>query len=322
MIVDVPKMLARLGIDLGRTRERRGEVWAPCPLHEDTDASWSIRNDASGDKHGHWYCFGCRRSGGPIALVSGVIGITEGSAHRWLVENGLVVGEATVESVPTRVRCRIVEAASPELELPTGVHVKAFREWPALARRYLASRGVTAWQQQAHGIGYAIAGKMRGRIVFPSRTEAGRLLYYTGRTFVGDDVRYLSADDQPGARPTASLFGESLWCRRHPDEVYLAEGALKVLAIERATCPIGTGEGGAAVGAFSGSEFHPEQVAKLRRFSFVTYFADNNPTGLRFAERVEGMLSDKAVRVVVPPEGEEADSLTRRELRALLGIDG
>jgi hypothetical protein len=148
----------------------------------------------------------------------------------------------------------------------------------------------------------------------------GTLIYYTGRSFTGSRLRYRSADEQPGAHPKSALFGESLWEKRPIEECYGAEGAIKVLAIERALCDIGSGVNSQAIAAFCGAELHDEQVLKLRRFERFTYFADNNETGVAFAREIEAKLcSLSAVRIIIPPEGKEADTLTRRELSALLG---
>lgn len=325
MLVQIPEMLSKLGVDLKPTRERRGEIWSPCPLpnHQETQASWSIKNDLSSPKHGHWYCFGCKEEGGPVALVSSIIGITTTSARQWLIDNDLVIGNQTPDAIPARVRCLVQQAFETELELPRGVITdKPFREWPQVIRRYLVGRGITASQVSRYGIGYSVGGEQNGRVIFPVRNQYGALLYYTGRSFARSALRYRSADEQPGARPTAALFGEVAWRYRDPETLYMAEGAIKVLAVERATCRLGSGETGAAIGAFSGSEIHSEQVAKIRRFNRLVYVADPNPTGLGFAEKIKGLLgSSLDVRVVVPPGDNEADTLTRRELRALLGME-
>ncbi len=319
MLVDVPKMLRLLGIT--EYKQVRGELWARCPmpLHPEGKPSWSIVNDPSSPKHGLHKCMGCKRGGNSVHLVATIIGITTASAYRWLQDNGCVLDDQTPDTLPGRVRCEVDDGDPATLELPFGVHVKPWRELPGFVRRYLSRRGITAWQVQAYGIGYAVAGEQHGRIVLPTRNQYGALLSYTGRSYTGSLLRYLSAKEQAGARPKAALFGEALWRTRPVEECWCAEGAIKVLAVERALCSIGTGQDGQAIAAFSGAEMHEEQALKLRRFERITYVADNNETGLRFAREIENaMCSMTAVRVVVPPEGSEADTLTRRELRALL----
>ena len=321
MLVDVPKMLAKLGIT--EYKAVRGELWAPCPLphHPEGTASWSIVCDPQSPKHGLYKCFGCKRAGNPVTLVATIIGITNGGAARWLQDEGCMLDNQTPDTLPGRVRCEVLDGREPELELPPGVVTgRPFPEWPQIVRRYLVRRGITAWQVRAHGLGYAVSGEQGARLVIPVRNQYGRLLYYTGRSFACSQLRYRSADDQPGARPKAALFGESLWRTRPVEECFCAEGAIKVLAIERALCSTGTGEGGLAISAFSGAEMHEEQVLKLRRFERITYVRDPGETGARFAHEVERSLCGlgSAVRVVTPPGDEEADTLTRRELRALL----
>ena len=321
MIVDVPRLLAKLGI-VGY-RAVRAELWASCPMpgHEERKASWSIVSDPTSERNGYHRCFGCKRGGGPASLVAEVIGITEQSARQWIVDNGCAVDDQTPDTLPGRVRCRVdpppVEVA---LELPTGVTTGPWNTFPRTVRRYLAERGITSWQVAAYGIGYAEEGVQRGRVVFPIRDRYGALLSYTGRSHTGSRLRYRSADRQPGARPSSALFGEALWGERSGDECFAAEGAIKVLAVERALCSLGTGETGPAIAAFCGAELHEEQCLKLRRFDRITYVADSNETGRRFAAELEAKLCGmSAVRVVVTPPGLDADDLTRDELRSLLG---
>lgn len=317
MLVDVPKLLGVLGIEY---KAIRSELWACCPLplHPEGKASWSIVNDPTSPKNGYHKCFGCHRKGGPINLVSTILHVTEFSARQWLLDNGCVIDQQTPDTLPGRVRCRVEDPTTEHrLALPEGVVVgKPFREWPGVIRHYLAERGITAWQVGAHGLGYSVAGEQSCRLFIPIRSQYGSLLFYTGRSFSGARLRYRSAADQVGARPKEALFGESLWRTRSPLVVYVAEGAIKVLAIERALCGIGTGETGPAIAAFSGSEIHDEQVLKLSRFERIVYVADNNETGLRFAAEVEGKLSARDIRVVVPSE--DSDLLPREELAALL----
>ena len=294
------------------------------PGHVEKDPSWSIVDDPGSDKHGLHRCFGCKRGGSPAYLVSQVIGITEFSARDWLERNGCVAGEASPGSLPTKVRCEVAPTVNHAagIMLPAGVVTdRTFGEWPSGPKRYLLGRGIGTWQVEAYGIGYAVHGEQEGRIVFPSKDCYGAIRYYTGRTFDGDRLRYLSCEeDAPGARIDAALFGEHLWDWRDEfDEVFTAEGAVKALAIERALCDVGTGERGRPVAAFSGSELHEAQVLKLRRFTRLTHVADPDDTGMRFARELEGKLCGAmGVRIVVPSDGKQADEVGLIELRKLL----
>lgn len=59
-------LLKKLKIDFN---EKANELWACCPFHEERSPSWSINNDKTSDKFGHFKCFGCGEGGDWIKLI-------------------------------------------------------------------------------------------------------------------------------------------------------------------------------------------------------------------------------------------------------------
>lgn len=324
MLIDVPGLLVALKIE----GTRKGAEWmayCPHPRHADSDPSWSIQDEPTSPRHGCHYCFGCGFGGSAVDLVIAVHGLSYTGARGWLEEKGLILGTGRADpgaAQPLKVRFQDNRAG---LKLPAGVvQDRPFRDWPGPLRSYLARRGISAWQVGAYRIGFALTGQQRNRIFFPSYDRNGRLLSYTGRSALGESlIRYRNEDALPGARPDGAVFGEHLWRYRSGVEVWVTEGAINALAVERAVCEKATGELGPAIAAMSGSRLTEDHVAKLARFERVSIVADSDDAGVgvEAARKLETALlgSGRAVRVVLPPPGFDAAALGRDALRGLLG---
>jgi DNA primase len=309
MKVDVPRMLFALGIRDAVLR--RNEWWAKCPFpsHKDTEPSWSIRDQPELQSHGFHKCFGCKQGGGPSALVQACIGITPQSAVRWLHENGLVLGRALggIPEIKVTVGNSPIKTAPPSMVvfLPLG-------EWPRAAKEYLHNRGITPQHVLRYQLGYAVHGRLAGRIVFPCYDEQGRMTNYTARSFTGDSRRYLNPNSFEGYPIKQSIFGEHLWPDLPRDMVFVSEGAINALALDAAL------GGKVAVAALLGSKISPTQVLKLSRFSTLVYVADPDFTGMEFACTVEAALCNACDVHVVQLVGTDAADTPRQQLKETL----
>jgi DNA primase len=310
--VDVPGLLAALGL---KSTRKGKELWAPCPFHSEEDASFHVRDQEGHLKHGFWRCFGCKEGGTAVSLVRRLQNLETGEeAYRWLREHGLV-GEAllppavTVTVVDHRVSRRSL------FRLPGGVVVDELAHWPSTARRYAESRGITPDQVERWGLGWAIEGRLTGRLVFPVFDRNGKLASYAARSFVGSPVRYLTPDRRENP-DMASLFGEHLWSRGN-GLVVVAEGAINALSIERVAPAALHPE--TAVVALLGSEPHPSQVARLAQSPRVLVASDPDRAGNDLWRKLRGSLArwTKVARVEFP-EGTDAAELSPTDLSALL----
>jgi DNA primase len=185
------------------------------------------------------------------------------------------------------------------------VQVLPLAAWPSPARDYLSGRGVTQVQVERWGLGYAVDGRLAGRVVFPVRNNVGTLISYTARSFTGEGRRYLEPKIEEGADQGA-VFGEEHW---DPDECELAvvtEGAMDALAVERAT--------GLPVAAVYGSQILPGHLARLQRWRTLILATDSDPAGDKAAAEISGALGrwTRAVRWR-PPEGFDCASLAQRD---------
>ncbi len=312
--LDVPAILARLGVEVRKTTGR--ELWAPCPIHKTSDGkpertpSFRIRNQSGDEKHGFWQCFGScegeRRNGGILKLVRLLLDLPDAkSARRWIRDEEV---EREPEPPPERVR---VESATPTLfsrgiPAPKGVVVAPVASWPSPARRYLTERrGVPAEQADRWGLGYACAGRYAGRIYLPAHDRRMRLVNYTARSFTGADLKFKEPSEGSGADKGA-IFGERFWPEPSERRVVVSlESALNSLAAERAAPEF-------CVGAIFGSEVLPSHLLKFGTFPVVLVASDPDKAGEKYWRAIRGGLARHArVERVEIPDGTDAADLGR-----------
>lgn len=302
MTTHVENILKRLGIEA----HRRGREWyakCPNPEHEDNDPSWRIRDDPGGHRDGYHRCWPCGFEGGLIHLVSTILKVPYYKAREWI--------ESDAIAPPPPIAVNLVIHGSRRFRLPEGVELGPFEKWPSVVRRYVKKRHITPEQVERWGLGYAVEGKLEGRIVIPTRDRHGHVFNYTARTFVDHPKRYR----EPDAREKANrgvLFGEQHW----PDKrgvVVVLEGSLNGLAVERARPDV-------SIAALAGSNLPPSAGVKLTTFTDVIIATDPDPAGDKIADQLGWILDRQEIRNhrMRPPEGEDADSLDREELAEMI----
>lgn len=269
--VDVPRLLERLGIEAVRHGR---EWWACCPVHEEADPSWQIRDDPGALKHGYQRCFGCGFGGGPFALVMRVLGCEPTEARDFLAGH-----EVERVSIEVRVEAR---KARKDFALPDEVEMaRPFSEWPSAARAYLEGRKFGAEDMARFGAGYAVDGKLAGRIVLPVLDYRGRITSYAARSFLGDEKRYLEPAAATGADRSAVL-GEHLWPPpEEREELVVVEGPFDAIAADAA---------GFFVGAVRGSSVSTDQALSLATWKRVVIATDPDGAGDAAAEEIAGVL--------------------------------
>lgn len=311
-MVDVPALLERLGVE-GKRRGPR-EIWACCPLpgHDEKTPSFQIRDDPSDDKHGLWRCLGrCHDGGTPTSLVAKVLGISSCEAQDWI--------RGVAEAPPRetlRVELRPTRQSPSGFTLPAGVKIVPLRQWVSPARAYAERRGLTEEQVERWGLGYAVDGRLAGRVVLPWRDTRGSLQGYTARTFVESPKKYLEPDASEGAE-RAAIYGEQHWPPAgERDEVVVLEGGFDGFAVERAA--------GSHFGAVCGSVLLPGHVARLSTWRRVVIASDPDAAGTGLLEAVRAALARWVeLRSAALPPGYDCNKLERRfgasALRDVLG---
>jgi hypothetical protein len=299
---DVRAVLEALGIRA--TEGAGGRLEARCPYHADRGSKLDWFVNAEGERAGLHLCRVCGAKGALAGLVMHVRGYLAFSSALDFLAPFEVTGAGPL---PATVRVEVRRAA--EMREPGEVCWDPLGEWVAGARGYALSRGLTARQVERWGIGYAVDGRLGGRVVFPMRSPAGALLGYHARLFAGDGPRYLTPRAEDGADPGA-MFGELRWPppreRRHW-RVVVWEGAVKALAFERALP-------GEPFGVLGGSHGRALHVAKLATFPEVVLATDGNAAGDAAAVELGAQLR-RHVKVSRVRFTRDPDEMTPGEVR-------
>lgn len=286
--IDVPRVLQALGI---AAKQRRDEWWACCPAgtHSDSEPSWSIQATPGEPRHGTHHCFGCKWGGTSVDLVQHVLGYaTAAMAFEWLREHAY-----GAPVVPTRVEVRLAPLTRSAFRMPPEYVYEPFERWPASVRDYAAQRGLNEHNVARWRVGYALYGRLAGRIVLPTLNLHQQPCSYTARAFNGSLIRYLSALDDE--RPDwGVLYGEHTWpARQFRQDVLVLEGALKAIAVSAVTIT--------PVCALSGSNVLPAHVLRLSTFRRAVVVTDGDKAGKGAASALIGQLArHMAVKRVVP----------------------
>lgn len=306
MRADVGETLRRLGIQARKV----GREWlarCPNPGHEDRNPSWRVRDEPGHEKHGYHHCHACGFSGGLVGLVADVLEIAPREARAWLG------GDEDVEDrrPPPPPPAVALAVSRRGFAMPVGVEFAPLARWPTPPRRFAERRGVTAAQVDRWGLGYAVEGRLEGRVVVPYRTPDGAPRGYTARTYGSHPKRYKEADAKE--RPDrAAMFGEQHWpARGERLLVRVTEGALNALAVERAA--------GGAVAAIAGSGLREQHAAKLASFERVVVLTDPDAAGDKAAAEILAAVGRHCeVSRVRLPEGTDANDLPEEILREAL----
>lgn len=312
-IVDVPPLLERLGI----VAKRRGrEWWACCPFHAERTPSWQIHDDDQNqERHARWRCLGaCHEGGSAVGLVMRLLGLERArEAYDWLRGGGAAERPSPGQKAASGGGLALGPARRPRLgfQLPEAIRFLPFEEWPTLARSYAVSRGLTAEQIDRWGIGIAVDGRLRGRIVMPWRDQSGRIGGYTARAYLpGEDKKYLEPKIEEGAA-VGWIYGEELWpALEDRERLVVVEGGFDGFALERVV----SGPWGAA----RGSNLVPGHIARFMTFAELVLLVDPDKAGTRFADAiVEAVGRHRPILRGVLPRGTDVAKLERRDPGAL-----
>ena len=212
--------------DLKKSNQAKGDLWAPCPFHQEKTASFHVD-----DRKGFYYCFGCHAKGDAVSLRPRD---RERRLHRGGRDPGPRGRDADARAGPPappsgpRAATRLAEVM--EMAVRTTASRSPART-AAEARAYLDRRGLgraaserfeLGWAgEDRHGLSRALMEKgvtadllleagltgegqggaydrFWGRIIFPIRDARGRAIAFGGRSLDPDArAKYLNSPQTP-----------------------------------------------------------------------------------------------------------------------------
>ncbi len=311
-----------------------------CPFHHEKSPSFSVSPDKQ-----LYYCFGCGKGGGAFQFLMEHDGYSFPEAVEVLAEKaGLQVPETAKEDrqdMEQRNRAlqllvRVRDAFVQELASPKGGQARAYIEQrglpPQIVQRYglgfapdgygymehrFGRDGRTLAQLEAVGVlfkgerGYV--DRFRNRLIFPITDRRGQVVGFGGRILGDGEPKYLNSPETQWFHKSALLYGY----HEHRDEIrrrrqlLVVEGYMDVLALAVHDLPVGLAPLGTAIGE--------QQVREILRLHDAPVFCfDGDRAGRQASWRaLERMLpllkAEYTPRFLYLPEGEDPDSLLRRE---------
>ena len=154
------------------------------------------------------------------------------------------------------------------------------------------------------------ADRFRGRIIFPIRSMAGRVLGFGGRILskTAKTAKYLNSPESEVYHKSRVLYGiyESKKAIAKEDVCYLVEGYTDVIQLFQ--------NGIKNVVSSSGTALTTEQIRLIRRLtSNIVILFDGDAAGLQAAIRGVDLILEQGMNVKICgfPEGEDPDSFAR-----------
>jgi len=302
-----------------------------CPFHKDDTPSFWVSPDK-----GLWHCFGCSEGGDLFAFLMKIEKLSFPEAvERLAAEAGVTLSKRTDNVREDLFAINIEVARWFEKNLTNSAGGRRGRE-------YLINRGYPEETWERFGLGYAPAGghslqkrfagkygtkalvdlgllierddgsaydRFRDRVIFPIFDLSNRPIAFGGRAFAGDP-KYLNSPKTRLFDKSGQLYGLS-WTRdtlREKKMAVLVEGYTDVISLHLAGITN-------AVGSMGTSLTHG-QADLLGRFAEeVVISYDRDLAGGMASLRGMSILRNRglSVRVARLPQGEDPDSLVRRD---------
>jgi len=317
---------------------------ARCPFHEEKSPSFTVSPTKQ-----FYHCFGCGAHGTAIGFLMAYEHLNFVEAVQELAHQaGLDLPQSETGTPAT---------AAPNaplydvLERAAQFFRQQLRQHPH-AVDYLKTRGLTGTIAAEFGIGYAPPGwnnllqhlgtsipgahlleaglvaqkeqgghydRFRNRIMFPIRDRRGRVIGFGGRVLDKDGTpKYLNSPETPIFHKGRELYGlfEAQQALRRLDRLLVVEGYMDVVALAQHDIRYAVATLGTAT-----TEEHVERL--FRAAPEVIFCFDGDRAGREAANRalehtLPALREGRQARVLFLPEGEDPDSLVRREGKAKL----
>jgi DNA primase len=325
--VSIEDVLRRYGL-FDALKQQGAQRVGRCPFHTDSQASFKVTLERN-----IWHCFGaCRRGSDVIDLVCAAEDITTGHRTHNRRQAALLLQEwfciiPEVEAITARTEdeagdqktrgqkmveqgTTVTDPASPSVVNPSlGFTLKNLDHEQAYA--YAESRGINRDIAAAFGLAVALAGRYKGRLVFPLFDHANILVGYGSRALDESEPRYLFPSNEKGFYKSHLVFHLSEVIAHHERAVVVVEGLFDCLKVTQAGFP--------AV-AILGCDLSARQAELLcTHVERIVLCFDGDAAGRAGADQalVEIGRRGRYVRSVLVPDG-GPDQLSEDEITALL----
>lgn len=318
---------------------------ACCPFHKEKTPSFSVSPDKQ-----FYYCFGCGAGGNALGFIMDHDSLDFPQAVEDLAKRaGMEVPRE--ESGPGRKPRQPVDSPLyPLLAAAADYYRQALKSHPSrkAAVDYLKGRGLSGVIARDFGLGFAPPGwdnlikhlggdtlqqkamidaglliensetgrsydRFRDRVMFPIHDSRGRVIAFGGRVLGDDKPKYLNSPETPVFHKGQELYGlfEARKANRDLDEIMVVEGYMDVIALAQ--------QGLRNAVATLGTATSDEHLKRLFRIvPSVLFCFDGDAAGRKAAWRaleatLPNLQDGRRARFLFLPEGEDPDSLVRRE---------
>ncbi len=315
---------------------------ALCPFHKEKSPSFSVSQDKQ-----FFYCFGCGASGNALGFVMDFDHVGFPEAVELLARRA---GLEVPREKGTQQKRERYDTLYQILEKSAEWYSEQLRSHSSAsaAKNYLRQRGLDGKTAKLFRLGFAPPGwdslitalgntpergqllldgglvveneerkstydRFRNRIIFPIRDQRGRTIAFGGRVLGDDKPKYLNSPETPVFHKGRELYGlyEAKQANRNLEQVLVVEGYMDVIALAQQgiTCAVAT------LGTATTAD-HLNQL--FRHTSQVVFCFDGDNAGRQAAWRalenaIPGMDDGRQIRFLFLPQGEDPDSLVRKE---------
>ena len=305
--------------------KRGGEYWACCPFHHEKTPSFHVVPDRQ-----MYYCFGCKKGGGPINFIMEMENLPYPDAVRFLAKRaGLEVPEDNVSRNEARRRARLLQLNRDAAlfyhrllkSAPEGQAVRDYLQrrrilWKT-AVRFGMGASPDAWDallkamtRQGYGkdelleAGLVVAGKngrlrdkFYNRLMLPVVDIRGDVVAFGSRVLDKSEPKYMNSPDTPVYSKRRVLYGMNLAKNTKRPGFLLCEGNLDVVTLHQAGIDNAV--------ASMGTALTEEQARLVNRFQKkeLVFCYDNDNAGEIATERALELLRNAgfAIRILQLP---------------------
>ncbi len=316
-----------------------------CPFHNEKSPSFTVSQTKQ-----FYHCFGCGAHGTAIGFLMehdrmGFREAVDDLAQSVGLQVPVEEGDQPARPADEDNLFEVMEKAADSFR-----HALRHHAGKARAVEYLKGRGLTGEIAAAFGLGFAPPGwdyliqalshlhnaqrrmekvglikrkeesndfydRFRDRIIFPIRDRRGRVVGFGGRVLGDEKPKYLNSPETPIYHKGRELYGlfEAREALRKPGRLLVVEGYMDVVALAQ----FGVRYAVAALG----TACTPQQLELAFKLTpEVVFCFDGDQAGRTAAERALNnalpvLRQGRQVRFLFLPEGEDPDTLIRKEGR-------